>query len=107
MRQVKATPLFDERLAGFLAEYAERGAVKLLERLNDNYTKFIENIERFSEIAVARKRRVGGKTLVVRQYLLDAGSKDFLVLYWVPDDESEPILLLNIKAGGQNRFRWK
>lgn len=107
MRQVKATPLFDERLAGFLAEYAERGAVKLLERLNENYTKFIKNIERFSEIAVARKRRVDGKTLVVRQYTLDAGSKDFLVLYWVPDDESEPVLLLNIKAGGQNRFRWK
>lgn len=107
MREVKATPLFDERLAGFLADYAARGAVKFLERLGDKYVKFIENIEQFNEIAVARRRRVGGKTLVVRQYILDAGSKVFMVLYWVPDDDTEPILLLNIKAGGQNRFRWK
>lgn len=107
MREVKTTPLFDERLAGFLADYAERGAVKFLERLNDKYVKFIENIEQFNEIAVARKRLVGGKMLVVRQYILDVGSKDFMVLYWVPDVESEPILLLNIRAGGQNRFRWK
>jgi hypothetical protein len=107
MREVKAAPLFDERLVGFLADYAERGAVKLLERLNGEYVKFIENIEQFNEIAVARRRRVDGKTLVVRQYILDAGSKAFMVLYWVPDVESEPILLLNIKAGGQNRFKWK
>jgi hypothetical protein len=25
----------------------------------------------------------------------------------VPEDPTEPVLLLNIRIGGQNRFRWK
>ena len=61
----------------------------------------------FEEIAPARRRNVGGKSLTVREYVVDAGSRDFLVLYWVPPDPSEPVLLLNIRIGGQNRFSWK
>lgn len=59
------------------------------------------------EVAPARRRTIGGKTITVREYLLDAGARDFLVLYWVPPDPGEPVLLLNIRIGGQNRFRWK
>jgi len=43
----------------------------------------------------------------VREYVLNAGARDFLVLYWVPADSAEPVLLLNIRIGGQNRFKWK
>lgn len=106
-RTVVATPLFARRLAEFLEGYAERGAVRFVERLQTSYRSMIENIGEFEEIAPARRRIIGGKTVTIREYLLDAGARDFLVLYWVPPDPGEPVLLLNIRIGGQNHLRWK
>jgi hypothetical protein len=105
-RRVIATPLFVRRLKEFLDEYAELGAVRFVERLQQRYREMAEKIAAFEEIAPARRRSVGGKKITVREYVLDAGARDFLVLYWVPPDPSEPVLLLNIRIGGQNRFRW-
>ncbi|HEY6872892.1 MAG TPA: hypothetical protein VI298_09230 [Geobacteraceae bacterium] len=107
MRRIVATPLFDARLAALIDDYAERGATLLIKRLQKSYKDFISNIGQFDEIAIVKRRRVGGKVIDVRQYILDAGSRDFTVLYWVPPEDDEPILLLNIKIGGQNRFKWK
>jgi hypothetical protein len=104
---VVATPLFARRLAGYLDEYAELGAVRFVARLRDSYRAMVESIGEFEEMAPARRRTVGGKTITVREYVLDAGARDFLVLYWIPPDPAEPVLLLNIRIGGQNRFRWK
>ena len=106
-RKVVATPLFARRLAGFLDEYAERGAVRFVERLQASYRSMIENIGEFDEIAPVRRRTVGGKTITIREYLLYAGARDFLVLYWLPPEPGEPVLLLNIRIGGRNRFHWK
>lgn len=106
-REVVATPLFAKRLQSFLDEYAEKGAVRFVERLHAAYTGMMENVAAFDEIAPARRRTVGGKTITVREYVLDAGARDFLVLYWVPLESSQPVLLINIRIGGQNRFRWK
>ena len=106
-RGVIATPLFASRLKEFLDEYAELGAVRFVERLQSGYRTLVENVAEFEEIAPARRRSVHGKSITVREYVLDAGARDFLVLYWVPPDPSEPVLLLNIRIGGQNRFRWK
>jgi hypothetical protein len=105
-RPVVATPLFARRLRGFLDEYAQRGAVRFVERLQASYRVMVENLAEFDEVAPARRRTVGGKSLTVREYLLDAGARSFLVLYWVPPEPSEPVVLLNIRIGGQNRFRW-
>jgi len=106
-RPVVATPLFARRLNDFLTEYAELGAVRFIERLEASYRSMLENIAGFEEIARVRRRTVGGKSITVREYVLDAGAREFLVLYWVPADPAEPVLLLNIRIGGQNRFRWK
>lgn len=106
-REVVATPLFARRLQGFLDDYAGRGAVRFVERLQASYRAMVDNIGAFEEISPVRRRSVGGKSLSVREYPLDTGARDFLVLYWVPPDPSEPVLLLNIRIGGQNRFRWK
>lgn len=106
-RGVIATPLFAHRLKTFLDQYAELGAVRFVERLQSSYRTMIGNIGGFEEIAPARRRSVGGKSITVREYVLDAGARDFLVLYRVPPDPAEPVLLLNIRIGGQNRFRWK
>ncbi len=106
-RRVVSTPLFARRLKAFLDEYAEKGAVRFVERLHGSYRTLVENVSAFEEIAPARRRNVGGKSLTVREYVLDAGARDFLVLYWVPPDPSEPVLLLNIRIGGQNSFSWK
>ncbi|WP_429885777.1 hypothetical protein [Geoalkalibacter halelectricus] len=106
-RKVVATPLFTRRLKEFLDEYAELGAVRFVERLRQSYRKMVENIADFEEIAPARRRSVNGKKITVRECVLDAGARDFLVLYWVPPEPSEPIVLLNIRIGGQNKFRWK
>ena len=107
IREVVATPLFTRRLKEFLDEYAELGAVRFVERLQQSYQAMVENISAFDEIAPARRRSVQGKKITVREYVLDAGARNFLVLYWVSPDPSEPILLLNIRIGGQNRFCWK
>ncbi|HBG03967.1 MAG: hypothetical protein A2075_14355 [Geobacteraceae bacterium GWC2_58_44] len=106
-RAVVATPLFANRLKHFLDEYAELGAVRFVERVQSGYRTLVENAADFEEIAPARRRSISGKTITVREYLLDAGARDFLILYWVPPDPTEPVLLLNIRIGGQNRFRWK
>lgn len=99
--------MFARRLKAFLDEYAEKGAVRFVEKLHGSYRNLVENISDFEEIAPARRRSVGGKSLTVSEYVMDAGARDFLVLYWVPTDLSEPVLLLNIRIGGQNRFSWK
>lgn len=106
-REVVVTPLFTLRLKAFLDEYAEKGAVRFVERLHGSYRTLVENISDFEEIVPARRRTVGSKSLTVREYVLDAGARNFLVLYWVPPDPSDPVLLLNIRIGGQNRFLWK
>lgn len=105
-RAVVATPLFARRLKEFLDEYADLGAVRFVERLGESYRTMLANLAAFDELAPARRRTVGGKSVTVREYLLHAGARDFLVLYWVPDDQAEPVVLLNIRIGGQNRFRW-
>jgi hypothetical protein len=102
-----ATPLFVRHLKNFLEEYAELGAIRFVERLRESYRAMVENMATFEEIAPARRRSVKGKILTVREYVLDSGARDFLVLYWVPPEPSEPVLLLNIRIGGQNRIRWK
>lgn len=106
-RRVVATPLFVRHLQLFLNEYAELGAVRFVERLRANYRLMLNNLGDFEEIGPARRRSVGGKTIAVREYLLDAGARTFLALYWVPSEPSEPVVLLNLRIGGQNRFRWK
>ena len=106
-RTVVATPLFVSHLKEFLDEYAALGAVRFVERLQSSYRAMLENVSTFEEIAPARRRSIGGKSITMREYVLNAGARDFLVLYWVPPDPSEPVLLLNIRIGGQNRFRWK
>jgi hypothetical protein len=105
-RPVVATPLYARRLGEFLDEYAARGAVRFVERLAESHQAMLENLAEFEELAPVRRRRVGGRTVTVREYLLDAGAREFLVLYWVPSAETEPILLLNLRIGGQNRYRW-
>ena len=106
-RSVVATPLFARHLQEFLDQYAELGAVRFVQRLRASYLTLLSTISTFEEVAPARIRTVGGRTITVREYVLDAGARDFLVLYWVPPAPSEPIVLLNIRIGGQNRFRWR
>ena len=67
----------------------------------------VENLAEFDELAPARRRTVGGRTVTLREYLLDAGARELLVLYWVPPEPAEPILLVNLRIGGQHRFRWR
>lgn len=105
-RQVIATPLFEDNLKNYLEEYVDLGATRFVERLREAYRVMVGNIAKFGEIGPARRRTIKGKTITVREYVLDAGARDFLVLYWVPPDPKQPILLLNIRIGGQNRFRW-
>jgi len=105
-RPVVATPLFATRLGHYLDEYAALGAVRFVERIHASYQAMVENIGEFDQIALARRRTVGGKTITVREHVLDAGARDFLILYWVPPDPADPVVLLNIRIGGQSRFRW-
>lgn len=105
-REIVATPLYAKRLGEFLDEYAARGAVRFVERLAKSHQAMLENLAEFDELAPVRRRKVGGKTITVREYLLDAGAREFLVLYWVPPGEDEPIVLLNLRIGGESRYRW-
>ena len=105
-RPVVATPLYARRLGEFLDEYAARGAIRFVERLEESHRAMLENLAEFEALAPVRRRKVGGKIVTVREYLLDAGAREFLVLYWVPADEAEPVLLLNLRIGGQHRYRW-
>ncbi len=106
-RKVIATPLFARHLQEFLDEYAELGAVRFVERLRQSYMEMLGNITTFQYISPARRRHVQGKSIITRDYVLNAGARDFLVLYWVPADQAEPVVLLNIRIGGQNRFKWQ
>jgi hypothetical protein len=106
-RKVIATPLFEQNLVQYLDEYASLGATRFIERLWSGYQQMIDNISTHNEIGLIRKRSIGGKKITVREYLIDAGAREFLVLYWLPETEDEPILLLNIRIGGQNKFHWK
>lgn len=101
-----ATPRYARRLGEFLDEYAARGAVRFVERLQASHRAMLENLAEFEALAPARRRKVSGRTVIAREYLLDAGAREFLVLYWVPPDQREPILLLNLRIGGQHRYRW-
>lgn len=106
-RAVVASPLFVRRLTAYLEEYVDLGAVRFVARLEESYRALLANLADFDQLAPARRRNVAGKGITVREYVLHAGARDFLVLYWVPEEPSEPIVLLNIRIGGQNRFRWK
>ena len=106
-REVVATPLYARRLRESLDEYAKRGAVRLVERLQASHRAMLADLAEFEAISPARRRTVGGKRITVREYLLDAGAREFLVLYWVPPEPTAPILLLNLRIGGQNAYRWR
>lgn len=105
-RDVVATPLYARRLGEFLDEYSKKGAVRFLEALQASHGAMLKNLREFDAMAPARRRTVGGKHVTLREYLLEAGARDFLVLYWVPPKDSDPVVLLNLRIGGQNRFRW-
>ena len=107
IRRVVATPLFVHHLQSFLDHYTELGAVRFVERLQSSYQTMIQNLATFEELGPARRRSVNGRSITVREYLLEAGARSFLVLYWLPPEPEEPAVLLNIRIGGQNRFRWK
>ncbi len=105
-RDVIATPLFSRNLEGFLDEYAAKGATRFVERLYAGYKEMTDNIAKNKHIGLAKRRTVKGKTITIRQYIIDAGARNFVVLYWVPPQKEQPVLLLNIRISGQNRFRW-
>jgi len=105
-RDVIATPLFERNLQVFLDSYAELGATRFIERSKIAYLEMIENISTFEEIGAARRRTINGKSVTVREFVLDVDPRDFLVLYRAPKDPDQPIVLLNIRIGGQNKFRW-
>ena len=106
-REVIATPLFGRHLAGYLDEYASKGATRFVERVYAGYQEMMNNIAGNKHIGLAKRRRIKGKTITVRQYIIDAGARNFVVLYWVPPQDDQPILLLNIRISGQRGFRWK
>jgi len=106
-REVIATPLFGRQLKAFLEEYANKGATRFVDRMYAGYKEMTDNISANKHIGLAKRRSVKGKTITVRQYIIDAGARNFVVLYWVPSQTSQPILLLNIRISGQNRFRWR
>ena len=107
MRRVVATPLFARHLQSFLDDYAELGAVRFVERLQTSYREMLKNLSTFEELGPARRRSINGRTITVREYILEAGARSFLVLYWIPAEPEEPVVLLNLRIGGQNRFRWR
>jgi plasmid stabilization system protein ParE len=106
-REVVATPTFVARLQEILDYYAELGAVRFVAQLHRSYAEMVQNISTFKHIAPARKRLVNGKNVVLREYILKAGARDFMLVYFVPQEESEPVVLLNIKDHTQRRFLWE
>lgn len=105
-KDVIASPLFKKNLQSYLDGYADLGAVRFIERVKTAYLKMVDSISVFENIGAARKRNVKGKVMTLREYLLEVEPRDFLILYWIPPDPDEPIILLNIRIGGQNRFKW-
>jgi hypothetical protein len=106
-REAVLTPLYGRRLRAFLEEYAALGAVRLIEKLEESHRAMLANLASFEEVAPARRRLVGGRRITVREYLLAAGARDFLVLYWVPPEPDAPIVLLNLRIGGERGYRWR
>jgi len=105
-REVIATPLFKVNLHNYLENYAELGAVRYIQRIKCAYLKMVDSIATFEQIGLVRKRTVQGKKIILREYVLEVEPRDFLVLYQVPADIKQPIVLVNIRIGGQNKFRW-
>lgn len=105
-RKVIATPLFKKNLQVYLDHYADLGAVRFIERLSIAYQKMIETLSVFDDIGMVRRRRIKGKVVTLREYVLDVNPCDFLILYHLPIEPDQPIILLNIRIGGQNRFEW-
>jgi len=105
-REVIATPLFRKNLQIYLDYYADIGAVRFIQRIKSTYIKMVDSISMFEDIGAVRKRTVQGKTITFREYVLDVEPRDFLVLYQIPSDLDQPIILVNIRIGGQNKFRW-
>ena len=106
-REVIATPLFKKNLQAYLDSYVELGAVRFVERIRLAYLKMVETIPVFEDIGVVRRRNVKGKTVTLREYVLAVEPRDFLILYRIPPEAEQPLILLNIRIGGQNRFKWK
>lgn len=105
-REVIATPLYARRLGEFLEEYSALGATRFIQKLEASHRAMLENLAEFDEMAPARRRKVGGRSLTLREYRLDAGAREFLVLYWVPPEPGEPLVLLSLRIGGQSRYHW-
>ena len=105
-RDVIATPLFRKNLQIYLDYYADIGAVRFIQRIKSAYMKMVDSISIFEHIGAVRKRQVQGKTIIFREYVLEVEPRDFLVLYQIPADPDQPIILVNIRIGGQNNFRW-
>lgn len=105
-RKIIATPLFKKNLTAYLDHYADVGAVRYIERIWNAYTKMIETITTFENVGKVRRRNIQGKTITLQEYVLEIEPRDFLILYRVPPDPDQPIILLNIRIGGQNRFKW-
>ena len=71
-REVVATPLFGRHLEAYLDEFASKGATRFVERMYSGYQKMVDNIARNKHIGLAKRRTVKGKTITVRQYIIDA-----------------------------------
>lgn len=56
------------------------GAARFVERLQASLRARLENLVELDELAPARRRKVGGRSVTLREYVLDAGARDFLVL---------------------------
>lgn len=106
-REVIATPLFKKNLQAYLDSYVELGAVRFVERIWLAYRKMIETISVFEDIGMVRRRNIKGKAVTFREYVLAVEPRDFLILYRIPPEADQPLILLNIRIGGQNRFKWK
>ena len=105
-REVIVTPLFKKNLQSYLDDYADIGAVRFIERIKIAYLKMIDSISLFENIGSVRRRNVKGKMVTLKEYVLEVEPRDFLILYQVPADPDQPVILLNIRIGGQNRFKW-
>ena len=105
-REVIATPLFRKNLQSYLDGYADIGAVRFIERIKIAYLAMVDSIAVFENIGSVRRRNIKGKTITLREYVLEVEPRDFLVLYRIPPDPDQPVILLNIRIGGQNRFKW-
>lgn len=101
-----ATPLFRKNLQIYLDYYADIGAVRFIQRIKSTFIKIVDSISMLEDIGAVRKRTVQGKTITFMEYVLEVEPRDFLVLYQVPSDQDQPIILVNIRIGGQNKFRW-